>query len=82
MNIIRKKTIAFILSMCMVLSCIPFTTFATDNKTFSGENIIDNNQEQEATIVTEITEKREADKKVYLLSDGTYMSAVYPQQVH
>ena len=82
MNITRKKTIALILSMCIVLSCIPFTTFAIDSKTYSGENIIDNNREQEATIVTEITEKREADKKVYLLSDGTYMSAVYPQQVH
>lgn len=82
MNIIRKKTIALILSMCIVLSCVPFTTFAIDSKTYSGENIIDNNREQEATIVTEITEKREADKKVYLLSDGTYMSAVYPQQVH
>lgn len=82
MNGLRKKTIAFILSMCIVLSCIPLTTFAIDSKTYNGENIIDNNQEQEATIVTEITEKREADKKVYLLSDGTYMSAVYPQQVH
>ena len=67
MNITRKKTIALILSMCIVLSCIPFTTFAIDSKTYSGENIIDNNREQEATIVTEITEKREADKKVYLL---------------
>ena len=58
------------------------TTFALDSKVVDSENTIVNNQTQEATIVAEVTEKREADKKVYLLSDGSYMSAVYPQQVH
>lgn len=82
MRKIRRKLLALVLSVTIILSCIPITTFAIGSTTDNIDNTIVNNQTQEATIVTEVTEKRDADKKVYLLSDGSYMSAIYPQQVH
>ena len=82
MRKIRRKLLALVLSVTIILSCIPMTTFAIGSTTDNIDNIIVNNQTQEATIVTEVTEKRDADKKVYLLSDGSYMSAIYSQQVH
>ncbi len=82
MRKIRRKLLALVLSVTIILSCIPITTFAIGSTTDNIDNTTVNNHAQEATIVTEVAEKRDADKKVYLLSDGSYMSAIYPQQVH
>ena len=82
MRKIRRKLLAWVLSIAMVLSCIPITAFAVGNVTNNSENAINDSQAQEATIIAEVTEKRDTNKKVYLLSDGSYMAATYTQQVH
>ena len=82
MNKPGKKAISFILSAALLLSCLPITALASESS--AEENIINtaNDANSGPTVIGEVTEKREANQKVFRLSDGSYMSAEYPQQVH
>lgn len=82
MNKPGKKAISFILSAALLLSCLPITALASESP--AEENIINaaNDANSSPTVIGEVTEKREANKKVFRLSDGSYMSAEYPQPIH
>lgn len=83
-----KILLAFVLSLAIVVTHIPMISaediFGTTNKNdIKQENIIQPTYEKsEAHIIGEVIEKREANVKVFRLSDGTYMYAEYPQQIH
>ena len=82
MNKPGKKAISFILSAALLLSCLPITALASESP--AEENIINaaNDANSSPTVIGEVTEKRKANKKVFRLSDGSYMSAEYPQPIH
>ena len=83
-----KILLAFVLSLALVVTHIPMMSAeeifgTTDKNDIKQENIIQpTNEKSEAHIIGEVIEKREANTKVFRLSDGTYMYAEYPQQIH
>ena len=89
MKKLYPKIIACVLSLTLLLSCIPMTVYASDSTVSSQKQTEQVNQtaqtpplSNDAEIVTEVTEKRDAYTKVFRLSDGSYMSATYLQPVH
>ena len=67
----------------MILSSVPL--MASAKEAFSDTEISISNSKQtaeEVAIVSEVQEKRDSNKKVFLLSDRSYMVAYYPKQVH
>lgn len=84
MNKKLSKLLACILCISTMVTSIPITANAeqqSDASSVSVDQVADVSQE-EAVIVTEIQDKRLADTKTFLMSDGSYMYAVYPEQVH
>ena len=85
MRYIKKQTkiISAALSLTIAISCFPLKFYA--HTASASENIKTEEiaaVSDEATIISEISERREANKKVFLLSDGSYMTAEYPQNIH
>ena len=85
MRYIKKQTkiISAALSITIAISCFPLKFYA--HTASASENIKTEEiaaVSDEVTIISEISERREANKKVFLLSDGSYMTAEYPQNIH
>ncbi len=85
MRYIKKQTkiISAALSLTIAISCFPLKFYA--HTASASENIKTEEiaaVSDEVTIISEISERREANKKVFLLSDGSYMTAEYPQNIH
>lgn len=77
------RILACILSITVMITSIPITSNATEQKSVSSEKTPTVSQEKEALeIVSELESKRSADTKTFLLSDGSYLQAVYPEQIH
>lgn len=92
-----RELVAFVLSVSILLNSLPVTAAknanvaetetATKNAS-TEESVIATGsqetaqQENEAYIVNEITEKREPDTKYFLMSDRSIKACVYPQTVH
>lgn len=78
-----KKALAAALCLALTLSCMPLSALSeTPQITQPAVSGTAENLSEEAVPITEITEKRTGDSKTFLMSDGTYMNAVYPEQVH
>ena len=79
-----KKLLATVLSFALILSSVPLITFAQTHikseTDFSEEASITSNEK--AKPIAEIQEKRTSNSKTFLMSDGTYMNAVYSEQIH
>ena len=76
-----SKFLACILCISIMVTSIPITSNAEQQGDVSDNNVSPVDQE-EAVIVSELQDKRSADTKTFLMSDGSYMYAVYPEQVH
>ena len=77
------KILSCILCITTIVTSIPFTSNA--ERSSSSTDIPDNTvsvESQEAVIVSEMEGMRSADAKTYLLSDGSYLHAIYPEPVH
>lgn len=77
-----KVFLSYLLIFVLVLSDMHIIARAesdSQEKTFENEMA---KSSDEPYIISEITEKREKDKKVFLMSDGTYKASVYEQPVH
>ncbi len=84
MKKISRKLLALTLCICMAISCIPITAYATGalpeveiNETATVDQGL-----TEPYIIEEIESKRDANTKHFLLSDGSYMAAQYDIPVH
>lgn len=78
------KILACVLCVSTIVTSIPITSKAAksnDVSTASTSKVSDVKQEK-AEIVSEIESERSADTKTFLMSDGSYFYAVYPEQVH
>lgn len=79
--IIRKaknysfKFVAIVLTICLVVSLIPFSVYATDLGSVET-------QESDHERIVEIEDKREENVKHFLLPDGSYEAIVYTDAVH
>ncbi len=86
-NLMKKKLtkiLACILCISTIVSSIPITSSAEETSDVNAisEESTSVVSQGEAVIVSEIQDKRSADTKTFLLSDGSYLHAVYPEQVH
>ncbi len=81
-----SKIISVILSIVILLSVLPMQTFAEEYHSWQAkqETITDTDTGVTATseILYEVTSKREANKKVFKKSDGTYTAMVSPVPMH
>ena len=78
-----NRLLAGILCLSVMITSIHFPSNAAEQKSVSNENTpAPAISQEEAVIVSELEEKRSADTKTFLMSDGSYMHAVYPEQVH
>ena len=75
------KTLALLLIFTLLFSCVPMRAFALETTTDEKVDEALSNA-SDVKFISELEEKREANRKVFLLSDGSYLSAEYPQQVH
>lgn len=82
MNKLGKKVITLILSAALLLSCLPVAASASEYSEKESTITAADDDNTNPTVISELTEKREANKKIFRLSDGSYMSVEYPQQVH
>ena len=89
MKTIRKSIAIFLVLLTLYTTCsVSMPVFAAYENVTSGNvtygNIYDVNVEkkEDAKILSEITEKRDRAEKHFLMSDGTFMVARYPQPVH
>ena len=79
--IIRKaknysfKFVAIVLTICFVVSLIPFSVYATELGSVET-------QESDHERIVEIEDKREENVKHFLLPDGSYEAIVYTDAVH
>jgi RHS repeat-associated protein len=74
------KITALILVVALLIGIAPLSVFAvTAPETVSESEAVD---VLPAEIVAEETEKRDANTKVFHLSDGSYQAAVYPSAIH
>ncbi len=94
MKTTRKAIAIFLVVLTLFTTCsVSMPVFAayenvTDGNVVSGK-VTDGNvpseelqKDDEATILSEITEKRSETEKHFLMSDGTFMVAKYSQPVH
>ncbi|MBE6758165.1 MAG: hypothetical protein E7552_06435, partial [Ruminococcaceae bacterium] len=76
-----RKSVATVLCLCLVISCMPIIAFAADDAPTqtptSSENVF-----EEPFIIDEIESKRESNAKHYRMSDGSYLAASYEIPVH
>lgn len=83
MRKITFKSLALILCITLMVSCLPITVWATD---VTPDEIIDSGSAAETPtepyIVEEIESKRDAHTKHFRMSDGTYIAAQYDLPVH
>lgn len=92
-----RELVAFVLSVSILLNSLPVTAAknanvaetetatknaSTEESVIATESQETAQQENEAYIVNEITEKREPDTKYFLMSDRSIKACVYPQTVH
>ena len=76
-----SRILAGILCISMMVTSIP--TVANAKQVIDViPNITSIENEVEAVVVTELEHKRTADTKTFLMSDGSYLQAIYPEQVH
>ena len=86
-----KTSLAIVLSILMIFTAFPVmaasptATIETQNTT-TLENQEELSQDSEASqepyIVSEVVEKRELNTKHFHMSDGSFVAAVYPHDVH
>ncbi|MBQ4559301.1 MAG: RICIN domain-containing protein [Lachnospiraceae bacterium] len=78
------KILACILCISTIVTSIPITSNASQSKdvNMTTENEVLDVKQDKAEIVSEIESERTADTKTFLMSDGSYLYAVYPEQVH
>lgn len=78
------KILACILCISTIVTSIPITSnaYQPSNVSSTSDDNASTVSQEEAVIVSEIQEKRSADTKTFLMSDGSYLHAVYPEQVH
>ena len=81
MNKKLSRFLACILCISVMITSIPMTANAEKPSNIMEEKTAIVSQE-EAVIVSELKDKRSADTKTFLMSDGSYLHAVYPEQVH
>lgn len=78
-----SRVLAYILSITIMITSIPITSNAAEQKSVSNKETLAVVQEQEkAVIVSELKSKRSADTKTFLMSDGSFLQAIYPEQIH
>lgn len=73
-----KKIISIILVITILLNYVPIYVYAEELVPITPEKYI----EEEAYIVSEITEKREVNKKYFEMSDGSTLLALYNENIH
>lgn len=87
----KRKIAALVLSFIMIMTMMPFTSFATEqelatNGSVDAQNIIQNNtyagEEETSPILEEDILLRDAFTKHYVDLDGNYYAVVFPEQVH
>lgn len=77
---IMKKTIAvFLVILTLFTTCSAVMPVFAENEV---EDIIETNENAETEIVSEVIEKREENRKHFLMSDGSFMVAQYNNPVH
>ena len=82
------KLCSWILTLALLINMLPMSIFAEAIQETAATEADPEDQStepaelSEAYIVDEITEKRTAYSKEFLLSSGVHMAAVYPQAVH
>ena len=76
------KTVAIILSICLTITCLPVTTWATSDYSADDSESSSIQTVAEPYIIYEIESKREQNVKHYRMSDGNYMVATYDLPVH
>ena len=79
-----KKTLALILSIIMIVSAIPVSTFAVETKSVkpietAKQKTVDT---EKLKVVGEVEEKRNEYKKVYELEDGTFCEVRSSSPLH
>ena len=83
MKKLYKKLLAMVLSVTLILGSVPLIAIAqTQETTFANTNSIPTVSNEKAFPIEELPEKRTENTKTFLMSDGTYMNAVYNEQVH
>ena len=82
MNKNFRKLLSFILCFCLVISCVPITTFATAVDVLTEMPTDSENISEEPFIIEEIESKREVNVKHFRMSDGSYMAVSYEMPVH
>ena len=83
MKKLYKKLLAMVLSVTLILGSVPLIAIAQTQETTSvNTNSIPTVANEKAFPIEELPEKRTGNTKTFLMSDGTYMNAVYNEQVH
>ena len=79
-----SKILACILCVSTIVTSIPIISNAsgTSKTESSTTSDVSDVKQEETEIVSEIESERSADTKTFLMSDGSYLYAVYPEQVH
>lgn len=83
-----KKFLSALLTILMIIACIPTNVYANEiKKNKIDEEAINNiisaqNDENSDNIVAEITENRTENSKTYLMDDGTYCDVISAKQIH
>ena len=84
-----KSLIAAVLAAALLCSSVPMISAAEQPtvpapavQQTPAESDTTDRQETEPVILAELTEKREENRKQFLMSDGTILAATYPTPVH
>ena len=78
------KIISIILTITLILSSVPLAAFAVEDSFYESAQISNEGVEKDsvAEILYEVENLRTQDKKVFRMSDGTFLAAIYNQPVH
>lgn len=91
-NKILKKTIATMLLFVMVFQFVPNIVIAINQTTKDEETLermnehikktTEENAEKEPTVIGELEDQRTLNEKHFLMSDGTILATIFPNNIH
>ena len=90
---IFKKIIASLIVIVMVFYCVPISVFAEkisqmlmvtneEEVRIPDMSMFEELNEEEPTVIGELTEERTLTQKHFLMSDGTMLASIFPSNIH